>query len=157
MKKCIKEEKGRQIRTAALTWVNTPYQDNAMAKGHGVDCAHFIYRVAVESDVIDEDDLVIGYYSNEWHLHHSEEKFLQHVQKVGMEIPKDTPLQVGDVLLYQYGRCVSHGAIYIGEGLIIHSYVELGVIISRLDDVILYDNKGESRLRHVYRFRDKGR
>ena len=50
-----------------------------------------------------------------------------------------------------------HGAIYIGNNLVIHAFVDLGVILSSIDDVLFYDAKGKSRLRAVYRFRKGGK
>ena len=50
---------------------------------------------------------------------------------------------------------MSHGAVYIGNGKVIHAFVDLGVIISNIDDILFYDNRGKSRLRAVYRFSPK--
>ena len=76
------------------------------------------------------------------------------MQQVADEVKEGAPLEIGDFMLYQYGRCISHGAIYIGKGLVIHAFVDYGVIISKLDDVLFYDKKGRSRLRAVYRYRE---
>jgi len=35
------------------------------------------------------------------------------------------------VVLWKYGRCFSHGSIYVGDGIFVHSYLRLGVIKSR--------------------------
>ena len=40
---------------------------------------------------------------------------------------------VGDVIIWRFGRCFSHGAIYIGGGMIIHSYIGQGVRYERID------------------------
>lgn len=127
-----------------------------MAKGVGVDCSYLLVAAFVDSGVMRQDRLQIEDYSNEWHLHHSEEKYLKYVKQIADEVDIDGPLQIGDILLYQYGRCISHGAIYIGNGMVIHSFVDLGVILSKLDDTLFYDKKGRSRLRAVYRYREEG-
>ena len=126
-----------------------------MVKGAGVDCSYLLVAALVDSGLMKADRLQIENYSNEWHLHHSEEKYLKYVQQVADEVKEGSPLEIGDFLLYQYGRCISHGAIYIGKGLVIHAFVDYGVIISKLDDVLFYDKKGRSRLRAVYRFREE--
>ena len=95
----------------------------------------------------------IEHYSNEWHLHRSEDKFLKYMELVAYEVDIDD-LQVGDFILYQYGRCISHGAIYIGDNMVVHAYVGMGVIISSLDDIIFYDGRGNSRMRKVYRYKE---
>lgn len=66
-------------------------------------------------------------------------------------------MERGDFLLYQYGRCVSHGGIYMGNGIVCHARVEQGVILSSVDDVDFLDACGNSRLRGVYRFSIKKR
>ena len=144
----MKPTTGERIAAAAKRWLGTPYQNNTMVHGVGVDCSYLLVAAVVDSGLMDRDALAIENYSNEWHLHRSEEKYL----KVADEVPIDD-IRIGDFLLYQYGRCISHGAIYIGNDLVIHAFVDLGVILSSVDDVLFYDAKGKSRLRAVYRFR----
>ena len=59
----------------------------------------------------------------------------------------------GDFFLYQFGRCISHAGIYIGEDKIIHAVVGQGVIMTGTNESMLYDGKGKSRLRAIYRFK----
>ena len=146
---------GERIAKAATAWLGTPYVNNSMVKGVGVDCSYLLVAALLDSGVMKADNLQIENYSNEWHLHRSEEKYLKYVQQVADEVKEGAPLEIGDFLLYQYGRCISHGAIYIGKGLVIHSFVDYGVIISKLDDVLFFDKKGRSRLRAVYRYREE--
>ena len=134
--------------------MNTLTTGEKMVKGAGVDCSYLLVAALIDSGLMKADRLQIENYSNEWHLHHSEEKYLKYVQQVADEVKEGAPLEIGDFMLYQYGRCISHGAIYIGKGLVIHSFVDYGVIISKLDDVLFYDKKGRSRLRAVYRYRE---
>ena len=61
-------------------------------------------------------------------------------------------MEAGDFLLYQFGRCISHGGVYVGTGMVCHAVVEQGVILSSVDDVMFLDAKGRSRLRGIYRF-----
>lgn len=100
----------------------------------------------------EKDSILIEPYSNEWHLHHSEEWFLSYVQKYCDEVED---MQPGDFLLYQFGRCISHGAVYVGKGRVIHAYIDRGVVMTDLSDVMFYDAKGRSRLRGIYRFNPK--
>ena len=78
---------------------------------------------------------------------------MKYMDRVGYEVNIDD-MQVGDFILFQYGRCISHGAIYIGDNMVVHAYVDMGVIISNLNDVIFYDSKGNSRIRKVYRYKE---
>lgn len=146
---------GEKIANAAVKWLGTPYANNSMVKGVGVDCSYLLVAAAIDSGVMSPDRIHIEKYSNEWHLHHSEEKYLKYIKQAADEVKEGVPLEIGDFLLYQYGRCISHGAIYIGKGLVIHAFVDYGVIISKLDDVLFFDKKGRSRLRAVYRYREE--
>lgn len=146
---------GQKIAKAACEWLGTPYQNNAMVKGRGVDCSYLLVASLVDSGLMKPDRLQIENYSNEWHLHRSEEKYLKYIEQVACEVPLDD-MCIGDFLLYQYGRCVSHGAIYIGNNLVIHAFVDYGVILSSIDDVLFFDKKGKSRLRAIYRFKEGG-
>ena len=65
-------------------------------------------------------------------------------------------IRPGDFLLYKFGRCVSHGGIYTGDGRIIHALVEQGVVMTDINDVMFLTATGESRLHGVYRFRREG-
>lgn len=46
--------------------------------------------------------------------------------------------------MYQFGRCVSHGGIYIGNNQIIHAVIDQGVILSDLNDVMFLDVHGKA-------------
>ncbi len=146
------KERGLLIADKAMAWLGTPYANNAMVKGAGIDCGHLLYASLIDAGLIDKSKLLIEDYSNEWHLHRSEEKFLKYVEKVCDKVKSP---QVGDFFLYQYGRCISHGAILTESGLLLHAYVDKGVILSEANDVIFYDNAGKSRLRGYWRFNPK--
>jgi hypothetical protein len=47
-------------------------------------------------------------YAPDWHLHRSDEKYLGWVQQYAHQV--DTP-QPGDIALFKFGRCLSHGGI----------------------------------------------
>lgn len=140
---------GQKIASAALGWLGTPHINGARVKGHGVDCGMLLIASLEDAGVIAHDAIKITPYSNEWHLHHSEEWFLSYVQTYCYEVQE---LAIGDFLMYQFGRCISHGGVYIGDGMVCHAVVDQGVILTSLDDVMFLDAKGKSRLRGIYRF-----
>ena len=111
----------------AMTWLGTPYHHHARIKGVGVDCAQILIAVYAGLGLAPEIDP--GHYAPDWHLHHSEELYEQWLKTAGGWIV-DEPLP-GDVGLFKFGRTFSHGAIYIGEDLWVHSYLQRGVIQSR--------------------------
>lgn len=141
---------GQKIATAALKWLGTPHVNMAKVRGRGVDCGMLLIAATEDAGLIDKDSVAIKPYSNMWHLSHAEEWFKRYVTRYCDEVQT---LEVGDFLLYQYGRCVSHGGIYVGKGIICHAVVNQGVILSNIDEVQFKDAKGRSRLRGIYRFK----
>jgi cell wall-associated NlpC family hydrolase len=133
----------------AKTWLRTPYHSGARKKGVGVDCGQLLIAVYETAGIIKQGDCNPGYYSNEWHLHRSEELYLGWVEKYCDQIT-DQP-QSGDIALFKYGRCVSHGGLVSVWPRIIHAYVGMGVITSDVNETIFKDKKGATRLYAVYR------
>jgi NlpC/P60 family putative phage cell wall peptidase len=124
----------------AKSWLGTPYHHHGRIKGVGVDCAQFLACVYEAVGLVEPVDT--GFYPIDWHLHHSEERFSEWMAKyatlkVGHEPEK------GDVLLWRFGRTYSHGSIYIGEGLYIHSYLNIGVMISTAHEEPLVGRKSQ--------------
>lgn len=133
----------------AKTWLNTPYHSGAKLKGVGVDCGQLLIAVYENVGVLNPGECEPGYYSPEWHLHRSEEKYLSWVQKYSDRVENNP--KPGDIVLFKFGRCVSHGGIYIGDNKIIHAYINMGVIMSDMREAILLDKRGKSRLYGIYR------
>lgn len=143
------EAEGKRVAEAAKTWLGTPHINGARVKGKGVDCGMLLIGSLEDAGVMERNSMEIAPYSNEWHLHHSEEWFLSYVKSKCRKVRKPRP---GDFLLYQYGRCISHGAVYIGDGRVVHAVIRQGVIMSDTNEVQFVDAKGNSRLRGIYRY-----
>lgn len=108
----------------ALTWLGTPYHHQGRVKGVGVDCGTLICEVYEKVGLMDYLDP--RPYPPDWHMHQMGEQYLEHIKSVCFEVNEPQP---GDIVLYKIGKCVSHGAIVIEWPTIIHSYINLGVII----------------------------
>jgi cell wall-associated NlpC family hydrolase len=113
------------IVAEARAWLGTPYHHHGRVKGVGVDCAQLLCAVYEALGIVDHVET--GFYPIEWHLHHSDELFLAWLDKYAHRV--DVP-QPGDVTVWRYGRCYSHGSICAGDTFI-HSYLHIGVIESR--------------------------
>ncbi len=134
----LESNQRQAIITEALTWLGTPYHSHARVKGAGVDCGLFIAEVFEHCGVIPHVDP--GYYSPEWMLHHSEELYQQWVEKFFVKRAGRPPLP-GDIIIYKFGLCRSHGAIVIDYPKIIHSYIHRGVIIDTAEASYLIDKE----------------
>lgn len=133
----------------AMTWIGTPHHNEARVKGAGVDCGQILIAVYEKVGVLPVKACQPEHYPPDFALHRGEEKYLHWIQKF-CDVVEGEPLP-GDIAVFQYGRCVSHAGIIMGNNKIIHSYRGLGVIVSDLNEAIFYDMKGNNRLRGIYR------
>jgi len=123
--------------TEALTWVGTPFQDCADIKGKNgaVDCAMLLVRSAVDTGLLSPFDP--RPYAPRWHLHRSEEKFIN-IIKDDLGAEEVIAPKLGDVVVWQFGRTFSHGAIIVNNEEVVHAYYAAGLcLISRLDEDVL--------------------
>lgn len=129
----LKEAQERMaVVNEALTWQSTPYHNHGRVKGAGVDCGTILIEVFSKVGLIKDFDP--GDYSPDWHMHRSEELYLNIVERFARKVESRTLAQAlpGDVVLFKYGRTISHGGIMLSGPLMIHSYLGRGVGI---DDV----------------------
>ena len=145
-------DEGEKVARAALAWLGTPHVHQAKVKGRGVDCGHLYLAALEDAGLMEKDSFFVKPYSPAWHLHHAEEWFLHYVSTIADEVPV-SEMRPGDFLMYQYGRCVSHGGIYVGRQMVCHAVVDKGVILTDLHDVMFLDSHGKSRLRGVFRYK----
>lgn len=124
------EQQQRAVVVAeALTWLGTPYHHMGRVKHVGTDCGMLILEVFERCGLVPHID--IPYYPMDWALHRSEEKYLGWVKQYAKEVQRK-PLP-GDIVLHQFGRCISHGAIVIEWPQIIHAYRGQGVVLAEGD------------------------
>jgi|GEM_PF-424550 len=94
------------IVAEARSWIGTPYHNCADVKGAGVDCGMLLVRVFVDTGLCEPFDP--RPYPPDWHLHRAEEKYLGFVFDRAHEVSAPQP---GDVAVFRFGRCYSHGGI----------------------------------------------
>jgi cell wall-associated NlpC family hydrolase len=115
----------QNVVSEAITWLNTPYHHQANLKGVGVDCVMLMIEVykacGLMTDAVDPRP-----YSYDWHMHRSEEVYLGGVEQLAEPVATPAP---GDIALFQFGRCVSHGAIVIEWPLVVHAFIEHGAVV----------------------------
>ena len=125
----------------AQTYLGTPYHHMGRIKGAGVDCLTLLAQVYEEAGLVGKID--IPYYPKEWHLHKESEHYLEGLMKYTAELsPTDNP-QPGDIVLYRFGRCYSHGAIVIAWPIIIHAYVQRVCMFEDADKATWLTHIGE--------------
>jgi cell wall-associated NlpC family hydrolase len=124
----LTDEQRAEIVRAAKAWLGTPYHHRAAVKGAGADCAMFPVAVYKECGVLPAE-YQPPLYSSQWHLHRSDEIYLQEIEKFCRPMRSlQTPLPA-DFVVVQFGRTFSHGAIVVEWPIVIHSYVHHGVTL----------------------------
>ena len=131
------EERAAVVREA-LSWLGTPWHHRARVKGAGVDCGQFLAAVFIHVGLV--APFPIAEYPQDWNLHRDAERFLETVQTSARRVLP--PARPGDLVLFQYGRCISHGGIVVKWPGIVHAWRDAGVV---LDDVTINE---ELRIRY---------
>ena len=110
----------------ARRWVGTPYHICADVRGAGVDCGMLIVRCFVDTGLCAPFDP--RPYAADWHLHRSEERYLGFVFDRTAEVERASP---GDVVVFRWGRCYSHGGIVTAaEPLsLVHAFQPAGRVL----------------------------
>lgn len=114
------------------SWLATPYHHHARIKGVGVDCAQILCAVFEAVGMVAPVDT--GFYPVDWHLHHSAERYQGWLDRYGRNLAAGEAPQPGDVALFKFGRCYSHGGIVVESDLLVHAYMGRGVILTRLSE-----------------------
>ncbi|MGA7577862.1 MAG: hypothetical protein WBW52_06860 [Desulfobaccales bacterium] len=139
----ITESGQRQaVLAEAESWIGTPFHHQGRVKGPqgGVDCAMLLLEVFLAAGVIKKELTVssgqqsagaglkpaptrsslIPNYSQQWHLHRGEERYLETIRTLGGREINTTPLH-GDIAVWKIGRAYSHAAIVLLWPCIIHA------------------------------------
>ncbi|WP_457329727.1 NlpC/P60 family protein [Rhizobacter sp. P5_C2] len=129
----IEAQQRQAVIAEALTWLDTPYHHHGRLKGVGVDCGQSLCAIYEAAGVVAPIDP--GIYSTAWHLHRSDELYIDWLQRAGA-VRTDHP-KAGDVALFRFGRTFSHGGVLVDRRTVLHAYVNQAVILTRLDEAPL--------------------
>jgi cell wall-associated NlpC family hydrolase len=137
------EKRVQLLRDEVNGWVGTPYRHWSGVKGMGCDCIHFVARVF---EAMGLGPYKIPWYPKDWHLHRSQE-LLETGIVTQNKMTEVSPNEVmdGDVLLYQYGRTISHSAIYVD------GYVYGALTGAKVEKIRFTDKTSRKRLVKVLR------
>jgi len=117
------QEERAAVVAEALTWLRTKWHHQARVKGAGVDCAMFLAAVYQACGLCPE--IKPDHYPMDWAMHRQQGLFVDWVKKYAREVEHPGP---GDIVLYQFGKVLSHGAIVIGWPQIIHADRRAGMV-----------------------------
>jgi cell wall-associated NlpC family hydrolase len=108
------------------SWIGTPYIPGGAVKGAGIDCGMLLICVFQEAGLLDPT-FDPRPYPIQWHFHQAAERYLGIVQRFAHEIPPDSVPLPGDIVLFKFGKCFSHGAIVTEWPDVVHAMRPLKV------------------------------
>jgi hypothetical protein len=68
----------------------------------------------------------VPFYPPDWNLHRAAEHYLEGVMRFASEV--EGPPKIGDVAIFQFGRCFAHGAIVVSWPQLVHAWCNAGVV-----------------------------
>jgi len=93
----------------ALEWLHTPFVSEGRVKTAGTDCAQFLACVFINTHLIPPFEK--EHLPEQWHLHTSEEKYIDRVLQHAGEI--EGPPLPGDIALFHVKKAYAHGGIVL--------------------------------------------
>jgi cell wall-associated NlpC family hydrolase len=117
------------VLAEAQTWLRTPYHHMGRVKGGGTDCLMLLAEVYRNAGVISYID--VPFYPPDWHLHRDAERYLEGLMHYAREI--EPPPREGDIAVFKFGRCFSHGAVVVSWPSLIHAWWDAGVVCGVAD------------------------
>jgi cell wall-associated NlpC family hydrolase len=113
-----------QVIAEAETWLRTPYHHMGRIKGGGTDCLMLLAEVFASAGVIPRVE--VPFYPPDWHLHRDADG-ISRGSCATRERLRPSP-EPGDVAVFKFGRCFSHGTIIISWPRLIHAWWDAGVV-----------------------------
>jgi cell wall-associated NlpC family hydrolase len=113
----------------ALRWLGTPFHHMARVQGAGVDCAQLLAGTFEGAGLV--TSILTPDYPRDWMRHRDEERFVAIVEEYAK--PIERAALPGDIALFKFGRCISHGAIVVTWPMIVHAFVRVGVTLDDVD------------------------
>ncbi len=124
--KVTEAEERAAVVAETESWVGTPYVPGADIKGAGVDCGMLLIKVFQNTGHMDQS-FDPRPYPIQWHFHQAGERYLGIVQRFAHELPPGSVALPGDIILFKFGKCFSHGAIVTEWPSLVHAMRPLPV------------------------------
>jgi NlpC/P60 family putative phage cell wall peptidase len=121
-----------RVIAAALSWLGTPYHDQASVRGVGCDCLGLVRGVWRE--VVGPEPLALPPYSRDWGETGPREPLAEAARKVMAEVPASA-LEPGALVLFRMrtGWVAKHCGIVVAPDRFVHAYERTGVVEVPLD------------------------
>lgn len=114
----ISSEERKAVVKEAITWLGTPFHNNAAIKGAGVDCASIISESFNRALNLSLSPRI---YTPQWFLHSREEIYIKDLLAAGFVETIAVPVLPADVIVSRVGRLYCHAALVINWPIVIHA------------------------------------
>jgi cell wall-associated NlpC family hydrolase len=132
------EKNLEELEKTLKEWVGTPFKHYCGVKKGGADCIHFVARVLEE---FGKGPFKIPWYPADWHVHNTTELLLEGIiSQLEFEPGDIDDPENGDIVLYKFGKVISHAAIYL-NGFIYQSVLKDGVLELQWFDPVWYKRR----------------
>ena len=135
-----------RLRKALDEWIGTPYRHGQDRKGVGVDCINFVVSSLAESGGMDK--VKIPDYAERW-MFGDRALLRDGLSNSGLfeELPWNVTPMNGDVMLFHFGKQLSHSALYL-DNFLYHVWASKGVVSTPFGDARMM-----ARLEVIFRLR----
>lgn len=113
------------IIAEARSWVGSRWIHGQSVKGVGADCIQFIASVARNLGWIPNSYKTMK-YARDWAMHNDRSILIEELSKVAEQVDING-IKIGDVLIFNTGKCAGHAGFYIGNGMMIHAHIRHGI------------------------------
>ena len=143
----MSRELRKHLCNTAKVWKNlgVKYEHRGTTR-NGCDCTGLIIGILQELGYMKDYKLRI--YPIDWNLHSfADNHIVEELSKVADKIAKP---DIGDLVLFYFGKCVAHSGIVIEDGLFIHIHQRAGkCIVSSL-----WNSSWTKRIVNFYRLNE---
>lgn len=143
----MSQELRTRLCNIAKVWkdLSVRYEHRGTSR-NGCDCTGLVIGILRELGYMKKYKLRI--YPPDWNLHaFADNHIVEEVEKVADKI--ENP-DIGDLVLFHFGRCIAHIGIIIEDGLFVHCHRRAGkCVVSSL-----YNSHWTKRIIHFYRLNE---
>jgi cell wall-associated NlpC family hydrolase len=101
----------------ARSFLSVPYRHQGRNTG-GMDCVGMLLECFERAGAMPHQEL--EYYPPDWAMHREEERYLKQLEQFAHRVERAA--LPGDIAMYRFGRCISHGALVVEWPMVIHAY-----------------------------------
>jgi len=112
------QEQRSKVVEVAVRYLGTPYRHMGRSTG-GMDCVHLPLEAFEQAGITPHR--VIDYYPEDWAMHNADPRYVREMEAFGMRKVGREP-KPGDMAMFTWGLCISHGALVVEWPRIIHAY-----------------------------------